>query len=106
MIPYAKENLINSSVDCTQFEGEIGEFFDRFIEKRVTSDFAVNEVLRETEVAFDEKLDDKDFPVGMWRGEFWGKLVISMCRVYHWKHDKKIKDILATTVEKILAPGR
>lgn len=103
MIPYAKENLINSSVDCTQFEGEIGEFFDRFIEKRVTSDFAVNEVLRETEVAFDEKLDDKDFPVGMWRGEFWGKLVISMCRVYHWKHDKKIKDILATTVEKILA---
>ena len=29
----------------------------------------------------------------MWRGEFWGKLVISMCRVYNWKHDKKIKEI-------------
>lgn len=103
MIQYAKENLIDSATDRTHFEGEIGAFFNRFIENRMTGDFAVNEVLRETEQAFEQKLDDKDFPVGMWRGEFWGKLVLSMCRVYNWKHDGKIKEILSATVDRILA---
>ncbi len=103
MIPYAKENKINSKIDSVHFEGEIGEFFDRFIKNRITSDFAVNEVLRETEIAFEEKIDDKDMPIGMWRGEFWGKLVLGMCRVYHWKQDEKIREILADTVDKILA---
>ena len=103
MIPYARENLINSKTDSVHFEGDVGELFDRFIRRRITDDFAVNEILRETETVFEEKLDDKDFPVGMWRGEFWGKLVISMCRVYHWKHDEKIREILTSTVDKILS---
>ena len=103
MITYAVKNKVDSRIGSVHFDGEIGEFFDRFIYNRITSDFAVNEVLRETETVFEEKLDDQNMPVGMWRGEFWGKLVISMCRVYNWKHDKKIKEILENTVKKVLS---
>ena len=52
MIPYARENLINSKTDSVHFEGDVGELFDRFIRRRITDDFAVNEILRETETVF------------------------------------------------------
>ncbi len=103
MIPYVKDDLTVSCLSDTHFCGEIGEFFDRFISNRITGDLAVREILRETEETFETKIDDQNMPIGMWQGEFWGKLVLSMCRVYLWKKDGKIKKILSDTVEKVLS---
>ena len=54
MITYAVKNKVDSRIGSVHFDGEIGEFFDRFIYNRITSDVAVNEVLHETETVFEE----------------------------------------------------
>lgn len=104
MLQYKIENLINSlDYENVKFNGDISDLFNRFIENRISSDFAVNFILKEAEDAFFEKVDDLNPPIGLWRGEFWGKLIISACRVAKYKNNKKIKNIIEKSVFKIIS---
>ena len=78
---YVKNIQEATPLSETAFCGDVGDMFDRFIENRISSDFAINEILiKEAETVFFDRSDDKDAPLGRWRGEFWGKLIISACR--------------------------
>ena len=83
-------------------DGEIGIRFDRFVYERVGSEFAIKGILREAEKFFAEKYDD-EYGEGMWRSEFWGKLVISAARVAKMKNDNELKSELAESVKRVLA---
>ncbi len=101
---YKIKNTFNPlSLDSVAFEGEIGGLFNRFIENRMLSDFAVENILKEAEDAFFEKLDDANAPIGTWRGEFWGKLIISASRTAKYLQSEKLKEIVANSCEKIIS---
>ena len=83
-------------------DGDIGVRFDRFVYERVSGGFAIKEILGEAEKCFADKYDD-EYGEGMWRGEFWGKLVISAARVARMKNDEELKCELAKSVKRMLA---
>lgn len=85
------------------FKGDVGDLFDRFIENRMLSDFAVNEILKEAEDAFFERVDDENPPIGLWRGEFWGKLIISASRTAKYNGSEKLKQIIKASTEKVIS---
>lgn len=104
MLAYKVENkYVPAAYEDIRLAGAIGALFDRFIENRITGDFAVNVVLKEAEDAFFENVDDKDAPLGLWRGEFWGKLMIGACRVAKYRQDEKLCSIIKNSVYKILS---
>ena len=71
-----------------EIRGPIARQMDAFLYERIFSDFAKKEIYAETEEKFRLKEDDQHI-VGMWRGEFWAKWVISACRVCRHKKDEK-----------------
>lgn len=73
--------MINkTSLSYVHINGKIGTLTDTFFKERVLSDFAKAVIFGEAESAFVTKFDDSTV-VGLWQGEFWGKLMISACRV-------------------------
>lgn len=76
-------------------KGHVAEIQDRFFRNRIFSKFAKDEVWKEARDAFANP-DDDIFkkPVGMWKGEFWGKLMISACRVAQYSGDENLKEFL------------
>lgn len=77
-------------ISAVSLDNEIGVRFVKFIDKRVTGEFAVNEILREAEEFFKTKFDD-EFGAGMWRSEFYGKLMLSFARVAAMKNNERLK---------------
>lgn len=86
--------------------GSISDLFERFIDRRITSAEAQQTVFAEAEEAFVRCIDDIDAPVGMWQGEFWGKLAISACRVCRYQHNDALKQFLRESAAKILSHQR
>jgi len=102
-VQYKVKNRMNAFFsECVSLDGEIGARFDRFAYERTSGSFAIKEILREAEECFAEKYDD-EYGEGMWRSEFWGKLVISAARVARMKNDTALKSELAESVKRVLA---
>ncbi len=103
IIAYRRENKIDPTpLEDVMLRGEIGARVDRFIHERVSGDFAVGEILREAEECFAEQYDD-EFEWGMWRCEFWGKLMISAVRCCRLKNDAALKEKLRASAYRVLA---
>ena len=82
--------------------GFVGELYGKVIEKRMTSDFAVKNILAEAEEPFFSKSDDEKAPVGFWRGEFWGKWIIGAVRACKYQKNEKLEAIIRESVDKII----
>lgn len=101
---YVKNIQEATPLSETAFCGDVGDMFDRFIENRISSDFAINEILiKEAETVFFDRSDDKDAPLGRWRGEFWGKLIISACRAAKYKNSERIREIVRNSAKRIIS---
>ena len=101
-ILYAKNNTIRAPKLCdVSLDGDIGVKFDKLIYERVTSDFAIKHILKEAEDCFRDKFDD-EYNYGLWRGEFWGKLVLSACRVCRYLDDGDLKNAIRNSVYRLL----
>ena len=79
-----------------RLSGKIADQMETFFRERVTSDYARDVILAECEEQFRLRNDDETI-VGYWRGEFWGKWVISGCRVARYERDEKLKETLRKT---------
>lgn len=98
-------------------DGFVGKKIGRFIDQRVRGDFAKNVIFPEARKAFENPDDDLFFlpgkgdiadelrarPWGMWKGEFWGKLMISACRVAEYEHDAELKEFLHEEALRLIA---
>ena len=105
-IGYTVSNRMNSPCpSLVTLDDEIGRRFDLFAYERSSSVFALKEILREAEECFADQLDD-EYGSGMWRSEFWGKLVISAARVARMKKDDDLKAALSESVYRLLAYQR
>ena len=105
-ISYTVNNKIAfSPIENTHFSGFIGDYFNRFFKNRVLSEHAKAEIFGEAEKALHEPHDD-DTIVGMWSGEFWGKLEISACRVYEYTHDASLLEFVKESAYRVLSYAR
>ena len=107
MISYKVKNLIVpvDSLDCIKLKGLSDNISRKFFEKRVLSDFAKNVIYKEAEDAFRTKRDDEKY-VGLWQGEFWGKLMLSAVEVYKYTADEGLLDFLRNAAHTLLSLAR
>ena len=94
-VPAKGDRLVAPAAGDVRVGGRVAEVQDRFFGQRVRSDFARKEIWTEAHGAFAHP-DDDVFRngIGMWKGEFWGKLMISACRVAEYAHDEDLKGFL------------
>ena len=87
--------------------GPIGAKFDRFMHERCLSKKACEVIVGEAREAF-AKPDDDVFrsPLGMWKGEFWGKLMISAARVAEYKDDEVFRSFLRDEAHRLISYQR
>ncbi|MBQ8641975.1 MAG: glycoside hydrolase family 127 protein [Clostridia bacterium] len=106
MIAYKVPNKIRvPALGDTALDGEIGSRYDRFVYERITGKFAIDEIWKEAEECFRDQYDD-EYAAGMWRGEFWGKLLLSAARVCTMKNDSRLKEDIRASVYRMLAYQR
>ena len=102
-VAYQKENLLQSPLNGhIILDGEIGSRFDRFVHERVSGKFAIDEILKEAEECIRDKYDD-EYCLGLWRCEFWGKLILSAARICRLKKDDALKEEIRKSVYRVLA---
>ncbi len=102
-VKYAVENSYHApELGKVSLDGLIGEKFDKLIHERVTSDFAIDFILREAENCFRDRFDD-EYKFGLWRSEFWGKLIISACRVCRYLESDKLRSAIKTSAYRLLS---
>ena len=96
-----------------RLDGWAGAKIGRFLDHRVRSAFARDVIFGEARGAFEHPDDDLFFhpkgqpaPWGMWKGEFWGKLMISACRVAEYAHDENLKRFLHEEALRLVALQR
>lgn len=87
----------------TRLTGPIGQRMGCFLDHRVRSDHAWDVVFREAEDAFRNKVDDQNGVVGLWQGEFWGKLIIGAVQVCEHDGDEVLKGRIRDSVYRLLA---
>lgn len=97
-----QDKIILADLENLTLDGAIGVRCDRFLYERVTSDFAVKEILGETESFYDSKLDD-ELSHGLWRSEFWGKQILSFCEVARYKNDRDMYEKIRASAYKVLS---
>ena len=103
IIPYAVQNRQRTPALCgVSLDGEIGARCDRFAYERLSGPFAVKEILCEAEECIRDKYDD-ELTQGLWRGEFWGKQILSAVRVCRQKNDEALKEAIRASCHRILA---
>lgn len=102
IIRYQVQNKVHAPDLCdTRLDGEIGARFDRFVYERISGGFAIREILHEAEACFADQYDD-EFCCGKWRGEFWGKLILSAVRTADQKQDEALKRDIRDSVYRML----
>ncbi len=102
-VPYAVENVVRpAALGDVKIGGRIAKKMGRFFYNRILSDKAKNLVYQETLDAFKNQLDDQSGAVGLWQGEFWGKLTISAVRVCEYRRDPELKAFIAKSVDALL----
>ena len=103
MIAYKVNNMTNPlPMEDIHFGSHIDSQASRFFYERIQSDYAHKVVYQETEDQLRLRNDDET-PVGYWRGEFWGKWMISACRVARYEKDDSLKKFLHAAVLRVIA---
>jgi len=72
-----------------RLEGWLGAKMDRFISRRLVDPFMRNQVFDEALQTLEFRDDDEMKLGGLWRGEFWGKEMLSSARVADYLQDKE-----------------
>ena len=84
--------------------GRVGALQERFFRERVMSSSARETIWKEARDAFAHPDDDVyNKPAGMWKGEFWGKLMISACRVAASTGDEGLRRFLQDEAHRLMA---
>ena len=83
--------------------GFTAELYAKIIDKRMTSEFAEEVVLKEAEEPFFTRNDDEHAPVGFWRGEFFGKWLIGAARALKYEDNPRLREVICASLKRILA---
>ena len=99
-VPYRREDRVSAPEwGCFALDGEIGRRTDLYNARGVKSVRAREKVFAEARSFFRDQPDDA-LRVGYWRGEFWGKLMLSAVRVCRMTGDAEFKEFIRMVDEK------
>jgi len=85
-----------------RLEGWLGTKMDRFISRRLVDPFMREQVFDEARQAFEYRDDDVDKVGGLWRGEFWGKEMLSSARVADYLQDKEFTSFIVEECRRLM----
>ena len=85
----ASDSMRGPALKDVRLEGWLGAKMDRFITRRLVDPFMREQVFDEARQAFEFRDDDEVKVGGLWRGEFWGKEMLSSARVADYLQDKE-----------------
>ncbi|MCX7817927.1 MAG: glycoside hydrolase family 127 protein [Kiritimatiellae bacterium] len=87
-----------------RWRGHLGRRLDGVATARITDPAAWARIYPETEEAFRRREDDLTYPkAGQWRGEFWGKYILSAVAAQRYYADAALRERIARAVEGLLA---
>jgi DUF1680 family protein len=87
-----------------RFYGHLGEYIDTIATHRILNKADWDIIYPETEDAFGLKEDDKNYPEsGQWRGEFWGKYMLSVVAAARYYHSEELKERIAMAIKGLLS---
>ncbi len=87
-----------------QFDGHLGDYIDNIATNRILDTTNWKSIYPETEDAFGLKEDDKNYPKsGQWRGEFWGKYMLSVIAAAKYYKSDELKERIAVAVQGLLS---
>jgi len=87
-----------------RFHGHLGDYIDIIATHRILDKTSWEMIYPETEDAFGLKEDDKNYPKsGQWRGEFWGKYMLSVIAAARYYHSEELKERIALAVNGLLS---
>ncbi len=101
---HAKKQTRLRPAEHWQFGGHLGQRINQSVENRIRSDFARKQIYPETQEAFQLRMDDRSHTGrGVWRGEFWGKWILSAIAAYRYDpQDDTLKQTIADAVTGLL----
>ena len=85
-----------------RLEGWLGEKMDRFIARRLVEPFMREQVFDEARQAFEFRDDDEAKVGGLWRGEFWGKEMLSSARVADYLQDREFLSFVREECHRLI----
>lgn len=87
-----------------QFSGHIGNYINKISKQRILDKDKWELIYPETEEAFRLREDDRNYPqVGRWRGEFWGKYILSAIAASRYYHSDELKVRVADAVKGLIS---
>ena len=85
-----------------RLEGWLGAKMDRFISRRLVDPIMRCQVFDEARQAFEFRDDDEAKVGGLWRGEFWGKEMLSSARVADYLQDKAFLSFIREECHRLI----
>jgi DUF1680 family protein len=86
------------------FKGHIGQTIDHIAEQRILDEEKWMAIYPETEEAFRLREDDKAYPQrGQWRGEFWGKYILSAIEACRYYRSDDLKSRIKAAVKGLIS---
>ncbi len=85
-----------------RLEGWLGAKMDNFISRRLVDPMMRNQVFDEARQAFEFRDDDEARVGGVWRGEFWGKEMLSSARVADYLQDVEFLDFVRKECHRLM----
>lgn len=90
-VPFVAPNAMRTpALRNVRLRGLPGAKMDAFFRERMLSAFAQKEIFGEARRAFETRDDDIMGHGGMWRGEFWGKLMLGTARAADYLRDPEL----------------
>ena len=86
-----------------RLKGVPAEKMNDLFRARITSAFAQRNVFGEARRAFVERDDDERGSGGLWRGEFWGKLMLGAARVADYLRDPALTKFIDEECRRMIA---
>lgn len=87
-----------------RLEGVLGAKMSRFFQHRILSDFARTEIIGEARCPIENRDDDLGMKAGgRWRGEFWGKQMLSAVRVADYTRDPGLLDFIVKECRRVIS---
>jgi uncharacterized protein len=104
--PKEKSDVSDDSFSSCQwrFNGHIGNYVNKISDERILKQDNWNIIYPETEEPFRLRNDDNNYPqIGRWRGEFWGKYILSVIAASHYYHSDELESRIKKAVEGLLS---
>jgi len=106
--------LLASAIGCSEvmktpaaggvrLRGPLAEKVERFLDRRVNDERGFDLVFDEALRAFVQRDDDDERLFGLWRGEFWGKSMLSAARLALYGQDAGLKERIRRQCRRLAA---